>query len=77
MSRDDPEDAKRLTCGCIMTLRGAVVGWDPTPAGPKGRARCRKDSPTVMIWEEADIVFSIWISTQTRGSNAVVDVSGL
>ena len=37
-----------LTCGCITTLRGAVVDDEPTMAGPSGLARCKKVSPSSM-----------------------------
>jgi hypothetical protein len=32
----------------MTTLRGAVVGAVPTETGPRGRARCRKESSAMM-----------------------------
>ncbi len=32
-----------------MTFKGAVVGWEPTAAGPRGLARWRKESASTMI----------------------------
>jgi hypothetical protein len=38
------------TCGCRTTLTGAVEGWPPaTAAGPRGLARCRKESGLAML----------------------------
>jgi hypothetical protein len=39
------------TWGCIMTFRGAVVGCEPGSAGPRGRARWRKESASTMTCE--------------------------
>jgi hypothetical protein len=37
------------TCVCITTLIGAVDGCAPTDAGPRGLARCRKESGFAML----------------------------
>ena len=39
-----------------MTFRGAVVGCDPIAAGPSGRARCRKESGSVILL----IIFAVY-----------------
>jgi hypothetical protein len=33
----------------MTTFKGAVVGADPARTGPRGRARCRKESDSAMI----------------------------
>ena len=35
-----------------MTFRGAVVGCEPTTAGPRGLARWRKESASTMIFRQ-------------------------
>ena len=42
------------TCGCIITLRGFVVGWTPIAVGARGRARCRNDSVAIAIFARID-----------------------
>ncbi len=41
-----------------MTFKGAVVGCEPTAAGPKGLARCRKESASTIALEKSN---STWI----------------
>lgn len=33
----------------MTTFKGAVVGADPARTGPRGRARCRKESDSAMV----------------------------
>lgn len=35
--------------GRIVTLRGVVEGCEDIVAGPRGRARCRKESVSAMV----------------------------
>ena len=43
---------EKMAWGWITTLRGAVEGAAPTAAGPRGRARWRKESGFAMLGGE-------------------------
>src|SRR5271168_3642672 len=43
---------EKMAWGWITTLRGAVEGAAPTAAGPRGRARWRKESGFAMLGVE-------------------------
>ena len=43
---------EKMAWGWIITLRGAVEGTAPTAAGPRGRARWRKESGFAMLGGE-------------------------
>ena len=44
-----------------MTFSGAVVGCEPTAAGPKGLARWRKSASTIILRQTVRL--RLWIPT--------------
>src|SRR5579859_2267376 len=55
---------EKMAWGWIITLRGAVEGTAPTAAGPRGRARWRKESGFAMLGGEV-LNDSIRLSAET------------
>lgn len=46
----------------MPTFRGAVDGAAPTATGPRGRARWRKDSASVMVEVERECEEEEWLA---------------